>query len=276
VALQYYLNRLNGNTATGSDLWRGFHCENSLLLTLFHLICWDSLFFVGTAVEEGPAPESHGASAPESVLLFSHYQVQPFELVYLPRCFAPPRLASADLVYQRPLSQLRRCRSLQLSTVLAELRGSKSGGSDRVSTAKVRGDRVRNYIRCKLRTAWSLSHTGGDSGGVLSVGACWSQYKLSQLEEVALAIGGEVLAAVFEALAFDYLQWSHGLPDLLLWRSGSTVEKKNGDASTAVFVEVKGPRDHLSHGQRAWIDRLRRAHAAVEVCHVSRDGDGEH
>ena len=35
-----------------------------------------------------------------------------------------------------------------------------------------------------------------------------------------------------------------------------------------MLVEVKGPRDHLSAGQRAWLRRLSRSGVAVQVCHV--------
>jgi hypothetical protein len=35
------------------------------------------------------------------------------------------------------------------------------------------------------------------------------------------------------------------------------------------FVEVKGPGDSLSDQQVAWIDRLVRLGATVEVCHVA-------
>lgn len=49
-----------------------------------------------------------------------------------------------------------------------------------------------------------------------------------------------------------------GLPDLLLWRPSDMSAK---------LVEVKGPRDRLSHQQRFWL-----AHMANNTMQVGRGG----
>lgn len=68
-----------------------------------------------------------------------------------------------------------------------------------------------------------------------------------------------MLSAIFNRFARDYSRSGSGLPDLILWQSGP---------SRAKFVEVKGPRDHLSDKQKVWIDVLTRAGADIEVFKV--------
>jgi hypothetical protein len=65
-------------------------------------------------------------------------------------------------------------------------------------------------------------------------------------------------AAAFNAAAFAAAP-AGGLPDLLLWRPSDR---------TAKCVEVKGPRDRLSHQQRFWLAAMARGELAVEVCKV--------
>ena len=50
-----------------------------------------------------------------------------------------------------------------------------------------------------------------------------------------------------------------GMPDLLLWHP---------DRRAAKLSEVKGPRDHLSMQQRAWLNALSAAGIDVEVLKV--------
>lgn len=50
-----------------------------------------------------------------------------------------------------------------------------------------------------------------------------------------------------------------GLPDLLLWRRSDRCAK---------MVEVKGPRDRLSHQQRFWLAHMANSNMQVEVCKV--------
>ena len=70
------------------------------------------------------------------------------------------------------------------------------------------------------------------------------------------------------------------MPDLLLWRTGSTLGHKQGApaepeqaalASTceARWVEVKGPGDSLRSSQRAWLSLLTSWGAHVEVVYVT-------
>ena len=53
------------------------------------------------------------------------------------------------------------------------------------------------------------------------------------------------------------------MPDLLLWHPGQ---------GAALLSEVKGPRDALSHQQRAWMRRLAEAGLEVEVLKVVEPG----
>lgn len=92
-------------------------------------------------------------------------------------------------------------------------------------------------------------------------------------------MSGRVLARICYLLATDYPFWHGGMPDLFLWR------RVNGDGDTGgdmhdhadpldrwsitspssslpcdqlvgLWVEVKGPRDHLSARQQCWLKEL--------------------
>mmetsp|Transcript_20841 Transcript_20841/g.52787 ORF Transcript_20841/g.52787 Transcript_20841/m.52787 type:complete len:99 (+) Transcript_20841:3-299(+) len=66
--------------------------------------------------------------------------------------------------------------------------------------------------------------------------------------------------------AEHYAAWGGGVPDLMLWRTGN-------EQPSLRFVEVKGPGDSLSNGQRAWLDKLLAAGADAFVCHVDAQDD---
>eukprot|EP00898_Chlorokybus_atmophyticus_P003204 jgi/Chlat1/3885/Chrsp26S00304 len=95
--------------------------------------------------------------------------------------------------------------------------------------------------------------------GTWCCGVSWERYTLAQLQEIAACIGGPGLAAICSLLAEDYALWVGGMPDLLLWKPEQLKAK---------LVEVKGPNDHLSDDQRAWIMQLQAAGVDVEVCKV--------
>jgi len=77
-------------------------------------------------------------------------------------------------------------------------------------------------------------------------------------------VGGRVLAMVFEKYSKDFKTWTHGMPDLILWKEAE---------GTCKFVEVKSENDSLSEQQKCWIANLTQAGARVDLCHV-RDGTG--
>ncbi len=54
--------------------------------------------------------------------------------------------------------------------------------------------------------------------GIQCVGVNWDKYKLENLQDIALCVGGRVLANIFGLFAEDYKGWGSGMPDLLLWK----------------------------------------------------------
>lgn len=101
--------------------------------------------------------------------------------------------------------------------------------------------------------------------GISCMGVQWDQYCLSDLRAIVACIGCNCLASLCRHLAQDYRSWSHGMPDLLLWRFN------NGDGfrGEAKLVEVKGPRDRLSEQQRAWMLTLMDYGFNTEICRIS-------
>ncbi|KAJ1918637.1 hypothetical protein IWQ60_007446 [Tieghemiomyces parasiticus] len=90
------------------------------------------------------------------------------------------------------------------------------------------------------------------------VGIHWS-YELSDLLEIAEALGGQQLVGICRHLAQNYKAHRSGLPDLCLWNA-----KRNHFKA----VEVKGPGDTLSETQKTWIDVLLMHGVDVELCRV--------
>ena len=97
--------------------------------------------------------------------------------------------------------------------------------------------------------------------GALCIGVDWHAYPLESLQRIADGLGPAALRLLCETLASDYTLWSHGLPDLLLWRVDDIAEVR--------LVEVKGPGDSLSNSQMCWIDKLLGVGARVEVARVA-------
>jgi hypothetical protein len=103
--------------------------------------------------------------------------------------------------------------------------------------------------------------------GCVCVGVDWQSFSLRELQFIARGLGGEVLVCVCETLMKDYSLFSHGFPDLLLWREEvKGEEEEHGVFVPAVrLVEVKGPGDSLSYAQMFWIDALLRCGGQVRV-----------
>ena len=117
-------------------------------------------------------------------------------------------------------------------------------------------------------------------GGALCVGVDWQTYPLESLECIAAGLGPQALALLCETLAGDFSLWSHGLPDLLLWRADDGVAAGAGEGGAAAgaavrLVEVKGPGDTLSHSQMCWIDKLLSVGVHVEAAKVADAGGAE-
>ena len=117
--------------------------------------------------------------------------------------------------------------------------------------------RVRNMDAEKIK-----KHVLGmfsQHSGVRCVGVRWDAWDPEQFAEICACIGGAALAAVCDCYSRDFVAWSGGLPDLLLWHTGRREAK---------LVEVKGPNDRLSHQQKAWLHQLV-PHIPVELLKVS-------
>eukprot|EP00775_Hariotina_reticulata_P006708 gene6708-6929_t len=104
-----------------------------------------------------------------------------------------------------------------------------------------------------LSASWS-AHCG-----VMCRGVNWARFSKQQLLDICACVGGLGLAAVLRLMAEDHSGAQGGLPDLLLWRMADHSVK---------MVEVKGPRDRLSHQQRFWLAHMANSTIQVEVCKV--------
>ncbi len=95
-----------------------------------------------------------------------------------------------------------------------------------------------------IRQTWKLHQ------GSVCVGVNWTAVAGGVEEWVAIAeaMGPKTLVSIVRNLALcGYNCWSHGMPDLFLWRSNPPACR---------FIEVKGPGDDLSVSQMCWIDQL--------------------
>lgn len=93
-----------------------------------------------------------------------------------------------------------------------------------------------------------LVHHYNTHHGIGCTGVGWETYSLEVLWNVARAVGGPALAAIFRVFAEDYKNHCSGMPDLVLWRPLSGSEGK----LEHMLVEVKSARDRLSDKQRHW------------------------
>jgi hypothetical protein len=133
-----------------------------------------------------------------------------------------------------------------------------------------------------LKTSWATNH------GKVGVGVNWDRNSLEELTIICRSMGGAAVASICSRLLANFSSWSHGAPDLFFWRSACKNKKQHKDcrrskvpfdfldtrenaliqAKGLCFVEVKGPRDRLSHQQKAWIDTLLRVGLPAHTCHV--------
>ncbi|XP_012867260.1 PREDICTED: fanconi-associated nuclease 1 [Dipodomys ordii] len=113
-------------------------------------------------------------------------------------------------------------------------------------------------LRAWVAAAWRAHE--GRAASLVS----WDRFSsLQQAQDLVSCLGGPVLSGVCRRLASDFRHCRGGLPDLVVWNSGSRLVK---------LVEVKGPNDRLSHKQMIWLDELQKLGADVEVCHVAAVG----
>ena len=105
-----------------------------------------------------------------------------------------------------------------------------------------------------LAATWAL-HRGAAAAGVN-----WRAHSLAELQAVAEGVRPAPLAALMRLLATDYAGWRAGLPDLVLWRGAP-----GSPSCQTMLVEVKGPRDAMRPGQRAWAIALGAAGVRMEI-----------
>ena len=104
-----------------------------------------------------------------------------------------------------------------------------------------------------------LAHAWSSRAGEAIAGIAWTRFPLPLLQQVAHDLGGRALAAVLEAVAWDWRAAPRGLPDLVIL-AGPALRLDHALPSRlpahALLAEVKGPGDHLRDAQRVWLDRL--------------------
>jgi hypothetical protein len=220
--LDYLLGETMGADDGVGGTWEGAHCENGVYLTLFGLLCHDVLF--------APWPTSLDDDDDSSGSTSSDHHRAAF--------LTPYQNAPHDLALGRNIFLARPGRRAALDRCLARI----AHGEASEMLAEVHADPQRR--------------------GVLSVGVDWQTFPLKSLQRIAAGLGPAALALLCETLATDFSLWSHGMPDLLLWRV-------DGGPPAVRLVEVKGPGDSLSHSQLCWIDKLVSVGVRVEVAKVA-------
>ncbi|KAM9962450.1 hypothetical protein ACTFIR_005358 [Dictyostelium discoideum] len=114
-----------------------------------------------------------------------------------------------------------------------------------------------NYDDLLILLNQSWLHNGCEARGVN-----WKSTSLEQLSIISKCLGGKLIAFISRLLTEDFKSFSHGMPDLLLWKlnnnnnnNSNDIDDKNNNSSIK-FVEVKGTGDRLRDQQRIWIDML--------------------
>lgn len=212
--------------------YAGLHSEGGIWATLFGLLFWDIVF----------------TDAPD--VLRTPYQTAPLDLHTL-QFYAPRKVWGCVWGLCRVLCRISAAHLCVHMQLLVDAR------LEEIATGDV-GD--------LLSSAWQ-AHCG-----VLCRGVSWDRHTLLELQTIARACGGRMLAAVCGLLAREdvggtgmgigekvcivdashrVLPFPGGMPDLLLYRTAQPAGAK--------LVEVKGPRDRLSDTQRAWMRALQQA-----------------
>ena len=110
--------------------------------------------------------------------------------------------------------------------------------------------------------------------GTLCRGVSWTRWSGQDVSTIAGCIGGCALSVVSRAYAEDYLAWSAGMPDLLVWFRCAccTLVGDAGCFGSARAVEVKSENDRLSDQQRACLALLTAAGMSVDVARIDSAG----
>ena len=114
---------------------------------------------------------------------------------------------------------------------------------------------TENELKDEVEDLWEKHY------GTLNPAINWDSIKFSKIKlaDIVQCFGGKKVSHIIINYAKDLRNWSHGLPDLILWNI-STKEIK--------FSEVKSETDRLSNIQKAWIAHLSKGEIYVELCHV--------
>ncbi|KAF8820659.1 VRR-NUC domain-containing protein [Cardiosporidium cionae] len=291
LALQYYQNE---------GQWLGFHCEGMLLRTFFGLLMYDCLFFKEvkdvfiTPFQDAPLDLSteifyeQRRTFIDTRLSFLKYlsSVELYEeIVYsVHRTYG---FTIRGVVWS--ILQLFRQSEKTDETSFLSLMHSFAALCDMDITLLERKEKPSE-------DGSSLPSPRLPFDGKLKVDACTtsqvrrdlSYYESSAfyahfLGFIGVSIGSAVLSDCLKLLCVNYVYWQSGLPDLFLIRripsSASFSAEKHTTAKRehcltnleSLFVEVKGPRDHLSEKQRWWLAEIKNSGGAVEVCRVKEE-----
>ncbi|CAI2371364.1 unnamed protein product [Moneuplotes crassus] len=93
----------------------------------------------------------------------------------------------------------------------------------------------------------------------------WDSISFSKekLKDIIPCMGGDILAKIVKKYCYDYKNWNHGMPDLLLW---------NPEEKKIKFSEVKSEFDKLSEVQKGWLEYLSQCGIHAEACYINRRG----
>jgi len=194
LCLQWYAQPSQGS-------WSGKHCEGRPLISLFSLLLWDAMWH-------------RDAKGGDETIWMSPFQENPLDL-YTKREFYPRRV-TRRIIVDEALARVRDSSAAELVLLVATQYRAHHG-------IACRGISWRGSL---------VEERGGDEMGGEAWQQAWTQAR--SLALIAACIGGPALTRLLHWIAIAYRERCSGLPDLLLWRLGSTSrrgkEKVNADA----------------------------------------------
>jgi VRR-NUC domain len=192
------------------------HAENSLCLTLFALICWDSI----NAATTTTTSNSNSSTSSNSSVYRTYRVAAP--ALWQPVTQLSPQVESICKQVEAGDAPLliRRTWSQHYGELCTGLNWNLLSGRQQYQQQQQQGDDESDSTN-------AATTTNSDSGSDAVVDTAGAEPFCA----IAECIGPSVLGAIVRTLAGNYWAWRHGLPDLFLWRHSSSTS--NDDASNS-------------------------------------------
>lgn len=199
LAMEYYnkgvLPARDQSTAKGG--WVGYHDEGGKIRTLFRIMCSAPLGMDWDGLDKDSRPD-------DFTLFLTPYQGAPFDL-HVGAELVCSALSDAS-VPQRGIYHRKRSAIDEFLETLCRLQGAELANL------------VYDGINKRLRNSTSTQRIDPTLEKDVS--------EVRTLSMLAAGLGGNLLAAIFRSLFFDYRFYSGGLPDLLLFRAIYTATEE--------------------------------------------------